>query len=172
MVWEWGAGGAGTLASHTSTQCADDFTSCGGPREWDSSPSRTAGTFSHTFGPEDAGTTFLYRCQVHPFTMRGRIIVQGPVDDTDADGFTDEVELHVGTDPNLACGADAWPPDFDSNSAVNINDVFAVLESFGKSSADGDWISGNHIRKDLDANDAININDVFIELDFFAQSCT
>ncbi|MEE8347565.1 MAG: hypothetical protein V3S20_09475, partial [Dehalococcoidia bacterium] len=76
VVWEWGAGGSGTSFSHTTTNCADNFTTCSGPREWDSSPSKTTGTFSHTFGSEDAGKTFLYRCQIHPTTMQGRIIVQ------------------------------------------------------------------------------------------------
>ncbi|MEE8347564.1 MAG: hypothetical protein V3S20_09470 [Dehalococcoidia bacterium] len=76
VVWEWGPGGSGTLAPHTVTHCADSLDSCGGARAWDSSPATTTGTFSHTFGPEDAGKTFLYRCQIHPTTMRGRIIVQ------------------------------------------------------------------------------------------------
>ena len=75
VVWEWGPGGAGTGAPHTTTHCADNFTSCSGPREWDSSPAMAAGTFSHTFGPEDAGQSFLYLCQLHPVQMRGAITV-------------------------------------------------------------------------------------------------
>ncbi len=76
VVWEWGPSGAGTAAPHTTTHCADDLTNCDGPREWDSADfSQTSGTFSHSFGPEDAGETFLYRCQIHPFTMRGTITV-------------------------------------------------------------------------------------------------
>ena len=79
VVWEWGSGGSGTgIIPHTTTHCAANLeTTCDGPREWDSSPAKTSGTFSHTFGSEDAGKTFLYRCQVHPSTMRGEIIVQG-----------------------------------------------------------------------------------------------
>ena len=76
VIWEWGPGGSGTVAPHTTTHCADDFMTCSGPREWDSSPATTIGTFAHTFGPEDAGKTFLYRCQIHPSTMQGRIMVQ------------------------------------------------------------------------------------------------
>src|SRR3989304_2836584 len=78
VAWEWGPGGAGTTVPHTTTHCADNFSTCSGPREWDSSPSTTSGTFSHTFGPEDAGTTFLYRCQIHPVQMRGQITVVAP----------------------------------------------------------------------------------------------
>ncbi|MEE8347056.1 MAG: hypothetical protein V3S20_06895 [Dehalococcoidia bacterium] len=76
VVWEWGPSGAGTAAPHTTTHCADDLTNCDGPREWDSADfSQTNGTFSHSFGPEDAGETFLYLCQIHPITMRGTITV-------------------------------------------------------------------------------------------------
>ena len=82
VVWEWGAGGGGTAIIHTTTHCADNFSTCGGPREWDSSPAKTSGTFSWIVGSEDAGMTFLYRCQVHTLTMRGRIIVQGPATPT------------------------------------------------------------------------------------------
>jgi plastocyanin len=84
VTWEWGASGGGTTFIHTTTHCADDFSTCSEPREWDSSPAKTSGTFSWTFGSEDAGKTFLYRCQVHPLTMRGRIIVQGPATPTPA----------------------------------------------------------------------------------------
>ena len=74
VVWEWGPSGAGTAVPHTTTHCADDLTNCDGPREWDS-PAQASGDFSYSFGPEDAGKTFLYRCQIHPFTMRGAITV-------------------------------------------------------------------------------------------------
>ena len=70
VQWQWVGG-----ASHTTTNCADDLITCSGPREWDSSPAASTGTFSHTFGPEDAGKTFLYRCQIHPGQMRGQITV-------------------------------------------------------------------------------------------------
>src|SRR3990170_4845494 len=76
VVWEWGPGGSGVGSSHTTTNCADSFTLCGGPREWDSvNPLQTSGTFPHTFGAEDAGQTFLYICQIHPLEMRGQINV-------------------------------------------------------------------------------------------------
>ncbi len=77
VTWEWGAGGSGTAVVHTTTACADNFGTCSGPREWDSGAAQNSGTFSHTFSPEEAGKTFLYRCQIHPTSMRGRIIVQG-----------------------------------------------------------------------------------------------
>lgn len=36
------------------------------------------------------------------------------VTDQDNDGFSDDVELHVGTDPNGPCGFDGWPADLVS----------------------------------------------------------
>ena len=99
VTWEWGPGGAGTGLSHTTTHCADNLTSCLGPREWDSTPVQTSGTFSHSFGLEDEGGTFLYRCQVHPLTMQGSIIVQFS-GDNDTDGLSNLKEASLGTNPN------------------------------------------------------------------------
>ena len=70
VEWQWVGG-----APHTTTHCSDDLETCSEPREWDSSPPTTSGTFSRTFRPEDVGKTFLYRCQVHPTAMRGTITV-------------------------------------------------------------------------------------------------
>ena len=42
--------------------------------------------------------------------------------DTDCDGFSDVLEAFMGTNPNLACGVNAWPPDFNDDKAVNILD--------------------------------------------------
>ena len=72
VKWQWVGTGL-YPASHTTTHCADNFTTCGGPREWDSANlSQTSGTFSFTFSSPG---TFLFRCQVHPTHMRGEITV-------------------------------------------------------------------------------------------------
>src|SRR3990172_4342386 len=41
-------------------------------------------------------------------------------DDSDADRYLDYIELAVGTYALVACGIDAWPPDFNNDTAVNI----------------------------------------------------
>lgn len=66
VEWQW----VGS-ASHTTTECAGDLVFCPQPHLWDS-PARTSGTFSFTF---DSPGSFLYRCQIHPFTMSGAITV-------------------------------------------------------------------------------------------------
>ncbi len=39
----------------------------------------------------------------------------------------------MGTNPLLACGADAWPPDFNSDAAVTGADLSAVAADIGLS---------------------------------------
>jgi hypothetical protein len=52
-------------------------------------------------------------------------------DDGDGDGFTDEVEAHVGTDPSQPCGTDGWPADLHgegwSANRVDIQDITNFL---------------------------------------------
>ncbi len=71
--------GTGPDNAHTTTECSGV---CGTPDPapkpdplWDSGQVDAPGTFSLTFGPEDAGQTFLYRCETHIFTMHGSVTV-------------------------------------------------------------------------------------------------
>ena len=57
-----------------------------------------------------------------PSVVCGTVTVTA-ANDADGDGFSDIVELFVGTNPNLACGVNAWPPDFNNDKAVNILDL-------------------------------------------------
>ncbi len=41
-----------------------------------------------------------------------------PGDDYDGDGFSDEAEVHVGTDPVAPCGSDGWPADLSPGSLL------------------------------------------------------
>jgi hypothetical protein len=56
---------------HSTTECSDDLGTCSAPHLWDSQ-SMTTGSFEFAF---DTPGTYLYRCQVHPFEMRGQINV-------------------------------------------------------------------------------------------------
>ena len=83
-------------------------------------------------------------------------------EDDDNDGFSDNVEESVGTDPLSACGPNAFPPDFDDNQTVNIVDVLAMKPVFGSPSA----------RHDLDASGGnIDIVDVLAMKPVFGMSC-
>src|SRR5712692_7335597 len=70
VTWNW----VGQL-THTTTACSSDFSTCGATQGWDSSPAKSSGTFSHTFGPGDVGKTFFYQCEIHTINMRGQINV-------------------------------------------------------------------------------------------------
>ena len=64
VEWQW-------RGLHTTTECAGDLTTCPGPHLWDS-PIQISGSFSFTF---DTPGTYVYRCQIHPGSMRGQITV-------------------------------------------------------------------------------------------------
>lgn len=57
--------------------------------------------------------------------------------DTDADGFSDRVELRVGTQANDRCRDNptdnAWPADIDNNGFSDISDLSALSADFGLS---------------------------------------
>src|SRR6266542_1599461 len=55
-----------------------------------------------------------------------------PPNDSDCDGFSNTVENSVGTDPNRHCGTDAWLPDINNDSYVDvIGDISRVAAEFG-----------------------------------------
>lgn len=90
--------------------------------------------------------------------------------DPDCDGWSSEDEFSIGTDPTVACGTDAWPPDFDNNGIINILDVSQMTPpAFGSSEGDPDY----SIRKDLKPDGAINILDVSrMTPPIFGASCS
>ncbi len=81
--------------------------------------------------------------------------------DNDNDGFNNTTEVYIGTDPNVACGVNAWPPDFDNNRAINIDDIFKINSKIG--SAD--------MRYDLNLDGTVNIFDVNIVRNNFGKTC-
>ena len=81
-----------------------------------------------------------------------------PAGDEDCDGFSSNEEVFIGTDPNVPCGGNSWPPDFDNNLTVNTTDVFQVLPPVLGSSTGSQWYSQ---RADLHPNGVINTTDVF-----------
>lgn len=87
--------------------------------------------------------------------------------DADGDGFRNQAELFVGTDPLLACGARAFPPDFNDDRNVNVIDVGAMKSVFGSQQGDGRYTA----RKDLNADGKINIIDIGTLKPFFGKSC-
>jgi len=88
-------------------------------------------------------------------------------DDDDNDGFTDAVELGVGTDPLLFCGVDAWPPDFNNDATVNVIDIIAFRGSVMSTAGEARYTA----RFDLNIDDRIDIIDVLAMRPFIMRSC-
>jgi len=51
--------------------------------------------------------------------------------DGDSDGWSDGAEGTIGTNPTLACGTNAWPPDITNDRFVDISDVVILTGNFG-----------------------------------------
>ncbi len=83
--------------------------------------------------------------------------------DCDNDGFTDGVELRLGTNPVFACpttttpndeAPDPWPPDADDDRDVDIGDVLALF--YGKLGNPPNYTP----RSDFDADGDVDVGDV------------
>jgi len=160
VTWNW----VGSFL-HNTVACSDStFTNCGAQHGW-ASPTQSSGTFAHTFN--SAGTTY-YQCTLHLDAMRGRIDV---IQDTDGDGWSDSAETTIGTNPNAACGPNAWPPDINNNGSVGIIDDIATVAGFAFQS-----VPSAPARYDIapdPPNGSIGVIDDLSRLaGLFGQSCT
>jgi len=91
-----------------------------------------------------------------------------PPDDSDCDGWSTGDENFIGTDPNLACGVLAWPPDFNDDQIVDIFDVNHLKPAFFSSAPGPPY----QTRLDLKPNNTIDIFDVNELKPYFFLSCT
>jgi hypothetical protein len=91
--------------------------------------------------------------------------------DTDADGFGDAVEATVGTDQSAACttspGHDAWPPDFDRNTSVDLLDLLVFKPHFNADLGEPDY----ELRVDLNADGSNNLLDLLPLKPNFNRGC-
>ena len=93
--------------------------------------------------------------------------VYGAVNDSDKDGFSDTVEQYLGTNPSVACGVDAWPPDFDNSRKVDIVDVGAIKLLMNTQAGDGKY----NPRFDLNTDGKIDLIDVGATRPYFNKTC-
>jgi hypothetical protein len=90
--------------------------------------------------------------------------------DSDCDGWSTADENLIGTDPLLACGVGAWPPDFDDSLRVDIFDVNTLRPPVFFSTAPGPPYD---VRFDLVPNGTIDIFDVnALRPPIFFATCT
>lgn len=88
--------------------------------------------------------------------------------DTDSDGFTNHEEYFMGTDPLSACGINAWPPDFNDDGVVQIDDLMAVSNRFGSKVGDANYSPRYELTSQ---NGTIQIDDVAKISGLFGRSC-
>jgi photosystem II stability/assembly factor-like uncharacterized protein len=106
-----------------------------------------------------------------------RLPGSNPPVDTDGDGFSDCAEQYMGTNINLACpltsaaddeAVDAWPPDFNDDTFVDISDTARLnAQRFGAKRGDPDY----NPRYDLNADGFIDISDVSVLNSRWGQTC-
>jgi hypothetical protein len=102
VVWDFSPADA----PHTTTECGASCDSPTGSPLWNSGIISDGSSFQYTF---TAPGTYLYYCQVHPQSMRGRIVVQTPTQQptpTVQPGMTPTQD----TDPDATTQPDAATP--------------------------------------------------------------
>lgn len=82
--------------------------------------------------------------------------------DNDNDGFVNAQELGIGTNPSLACGVNAWPPDFDNDKAVSSLDLALLAKYYGTKER----------RYDLNGDGVVNNSDLTLLGTFFGKTCS
>ncbi len=89
-------------------------------------------------------------------------------DDSDHDGFSNAVEVLMGTNPNKACADsstdNAWPVDTNNNQAINGGDVSKIVPYVS-------GLLGYNKRYDLNLDGINNRADVEIIAKYFLQEC-
>lgn len=89
--------------------------------------------------------------------------------DSDGDGFTDAVELYIGTDPASPCGIDAWPPDINNDGFIDTQDILQMAApAFFRLVGDPRY----RPRLDLNADGITDSMDVLAMGPLFFTGCT
>jgi len=94
--------------------------------------------------------------------------------DTDGDGFDDDVECYLPTDPLDNCPDndtdDAWPLDINMNKDLSVSDdVFNYVGRIGATPGSPNW----WVRLDLDMSGDISVSgDVFLYVGHVGQECS
>ena len=88
--------------------------------------------------------------------------------DTDKDGFTNDLENNIGTDPNYNCGVNNWPPDFNNDGKIDSTDQALQVQHTAT------YVGAPNYDKryDLNFDGKINSTDQLIEAKQVGKTCT
>jgi len=87
------------------------------------------------------------------------------IGDADCDLWTNSEESTIGTDPNDACGGNAWPPDLYPNNCVNVQDILLFRGPIQPGAP-------YNPRYDLKTDGRVNVQDVLIMRPVINTCCT
>jgi hypothetical protein len=91
-----------------------------------------------------------------------------PIGDDDCDGWSSDDEGFISTDPDAACGTEAWPPDLNDSQMVNILDINIMKPAFFSTAPNPPY----DVRLDVRPDSSINILDINLMKPAFFVSCT
>jgi hypothetical protein len=74
----------------------------------------------------------------------------------------------MGTDPNVACGTNAWPVDNNNDHKVTLADIIAYVPVFNSVAPGPPY----NARFDLNADNKIGFIDIIMFRPFFNLTCT
>jgi hypothetical protein len=134
VIWFFGT----ASGTHSSRECGASCNAATMNPLWNSGFISDGSAFQFTF---DQAGTYLYRCEVHPIAMRGRIIVQGGVEATPTNtppGFPTPTNTPPSqptptrTPPFVVTSTPTVPParpgDVNCGGSVNSIDAALVLQ--------------------------------------------
>ncbi len=91
-----------------------------------------------------------------------------PTGDDDCDGFSSARETFMGTDANLACGANAWPVDNNDDHTAGLADVLRYIPVFNTAAPGPPY----NKRFDLNADNKAGLSDILMFIPFFNKTCS
>jgi hypothetical protein len=78
------------------------------------------------------------------------------------------METFIGTNANVACGGNGWPPNIDGNNQAGLQDILRYIPVFG--SMDGDGVYNP--RYDMNADHKVGLQDILRFIPVFGLTCT
>ncbi|MEK7559416.1 MAG: S8 family serine peptidase [Patescibacteria group bacterium] len=131
----------------------------------------TSAPYQHTWSTTGLalGSTHPISAKAYDTSNNSSTFLAGAkiINDPDRDAFSTEVENYVGTNPNLACGIDAWPADFNNDAIANSSDFLSFNAHFGARVGEPAYSA----RHDLNANGLINGADILQFNIIFGKNC-
>jgi lysophospholipase L1-like esterase len=89
--------------------------------------------------------------------------------DSDCDGFTTAQENFIGTNPNLACGTNAWPVDLNNDGKVTLADIAPLVLAFN--AVPPGPPSLYRVRYDLNMDNRIDLGDITPFVLLYNKTC-